>query len=484
VTRHPDFLLILFAATAIRFFGVGGPGAWWDEMLSVNEAVGSVLDRPLPASDFSQTDLRRDDTLAGVTDAVIQQDGGNTVLYAMALHFWTRCFGPQDRAARSLSVVCGVLVVLFGARLAAVTIDRRAARWAALILALQPLLVRYSREARAYSLATLLALLATLCFVRVVGLDPRGERRGLWALYGVLGAAAFLSHYLSAGVLLAHASFALLKTRSRRVWMRLVAAAALVGLLGCGWMLAGGAEGLRKIKHHNAEYARRAGAAAGPEFARRATAGEMAAGALQLTYVMTGNGLQDAGLRLREMMPLLVPPAILLWMGWARCRRLPEPAPSAALLLVVLSASAIGVGTGLALISGHTVSFQTLYANFASPYSSILLGVGAAEASRRSVLTRGVLAVQLAVMLLSLGMVYEDAPRFRLPNSYAAVAGQMPAMYQRGDRVVYSRWPDARRVNLYLPALPPMAQAVVAGPPGLIRVEGSGGEVRFLALVR
>ena len=105
------------------------------------------------------------------------------------------------------------LTYLIGARL----LSRAAAATGALLVALSPFLIFFSTEARAYAVATALALTSTLALLQALD----SGRRGWWALYAVASCAAVYSHYTALFVLVAQAGWALAVHRER--------AAALLG---------------------------------------------------------------------------------------------------------------------------------------------------------------------------------------------------------------------------------------------------------------
>jgi mannosyltransferase len=143
-------------------------------------------------------------------------------LYYILLHFW-QLEGDSETWLRLLSVVFGVLVAyvlfvlnrrLFGLRVALV---------AATLLAVNSFFVYYEQEARPYSLAVFLVVLATYLFVRAVE-DPSLRR---WLSYGLVGALAVYAHLFAAFVLFAH----LLSLVIRRARPRLRDLAAAYGLI-------------------------------------------------------------------------------------------------------------------------------------------------------------------------------------------------------------------------------------------------------------
>ena len=191
---------ILVFAAALDFFQAGVPSLSRDESFSV------LLARK-PWNEFGR---------------VIFGTDANMALYYVLLKGWL-VFADGEAAIRSLSALAAVGAVAatyaFGAHL----FGRTVGLVAALLLAVNALLVEYAQEARAYSLATFLVALACFFFVR--GVD--GGRARHWVAYSAAMSFAFYTHLFAAFVWLAHAvTIAVLPGRARTTAGTSVAAAA------------------------------------------------------------------------------------------------------------------------------------------------------------------------------------------------------------------------------------------------------------------
>jgi mannosyltransferase len=105
----------------------------------------------------------------------------------------SRVLGSGVVALRLLSALAGVALVGVGWAIGEELGSRRTAAMLAAILALNPLMVWYSQEARAYELYALLGAVSLLCFLRCYR-APRGTSLALWSLSSVL---ALLTHYFA-----------------------------------------------------------------------------------------------------------------------------------------------------------------------------------------------------------------------------------------------------------------------------------------------
>ena len=142
---------------------------------------------------------------------------GTPPLYFIAVWGWTKLFGDTDTAFRSLSAIVGTATVpLAYAAAWELARSRRVARVAAVLVAVNPLFVWFSQEARAYSLFAFVGTLSLLFCVRA---RTRGRTHDL-VLWGVASAAALSTHYFAIFLVLPEAVWLLLSHRRR--WRRVL----------------------------------------------------------------------------------------------------------------------------------------------------------------------------------------------------------------------------------------------------------------------
>jgi mannosyltransferase len=116
-------------------------------------------------------------------DAVGFSESAPPLYYALAW-LWTQLTGTGEFGLRSLSALAGVATVPVAYLLGAELRDRRAGLAAAALVAVNPMLLWYSQEARGYALLVLFTSLALLYFLRA--LDRPGDVPHLRYPYGPL----------------------------------------------------------------------------------------------------------------------------------------------------------------------------------------------------------------------------------------------------------------------------------------------------------
>jgi 4-amino-4-deoxy-L-arabinose transferase-like glycosyltransferase len=178
---------------------------------------------------------------------VVHTENTPPLWYLLAWVF-ARLFGDGEVALRLPSALAGIAAVpvvwAIGERLA----GRRAALVAAALIAVGPLFVWYSQEARAYSLFVLTAALAILTWLRALE-QPSGRRL---AAFAACGALALLSHYFAVFLLAPMAVMLAAAARARPPARRATAAAlgalVLVGLALVPLVKAQGGHGAQWIE--------------------------------------------------------------------------------------------------------------------------------------------------------------------------------------------------------------------------------------------
>ncbi|NIN66257.1 MAG: hypothetical protein GTO63_16510 [Anaerolineae bacterium] len=125
--------------------------------------------------------------------------------YYYLLHFWMPMFGNGEFSLRFLSLIFGVLTVpliyVSGRRF----LGYASGVLAAALIAISPLFLWYSQEARMYTLVTFLCLLSTYLLLRIMGKQGRPDL--LWGAYGLTSVVAVYTHFYAFFVLAFQAIF-------------------------------------------------------------------------------------------------------------------------------------------------------------------------------------------------------------------------------------------------------------------------------------
>jgi 4-amino-4-deoxy-L-arabinose transferase-like glycosyltransferase len=197
-------LAIGFAAL-IRIAHLGTKNVWSDEAFSIVVAK-------LPWADFGH---------------VITTGEANMSFYYFLLRPCVR-FGDDASYIRLLSVLAGVAVIPVVYLIGRDVLSRRAGIFAALLLSVNVFHIRYSQEARSYSLVVLLVAVSFLSFFRCVN-----GREHFWGACHVLSSVfAVYAHFFAALALFAQVVSLLFLPRQGQLARRQVQRFSIVAVLG------------------------------------------------------------------------------------------------------------------------------------------------------------------------------------------------------------------------------------------------------------
>jgi 4-amino-4-deoxy-L-arabinose transferase-like glycosyltransferase len=169
--------LLTLAGAILRLFHLGQQSLWYDEGYSVYLAAMTL----------------RDATLWTARDVV-------PPLYYHILHFWQGVFSDSEAAVRSFSALVGTLTIPLVYAVGKELFGRPHGFVAGALVAVSPLYIWYSQEARTYMLLTFLGLLAAYFLLRVLSDGNNRRRRFGWV--GFLIAATGTSYAHTTGLLL------------------------------------------------------------------------------------------------------------------------------------------------------------------------------------------------------------------------------------------------------------------------------------------
>ncbi len=161
--------LVIFATIAL----INAPRAsiWFDEAFSTYIAQFSFLD----IARYTASDV-------------------HPPLYYWALKAWSELFGTTELAYRSLSILFGAAAISTAFVLARKFFGRKVAWLSLLFLVISPMLIRYSDEARMYTMAAFIVMLATYFMVKAT----ETNKTKYWIWYGVMVSLGMWTHYFTA----------------------------------------------------------------------------------------------------------------------------------------------------------------------------------------------------------------------------------------------------------------------------------------------
>jgi mannosyltransferase len=196
--------LVLLAA-ALRLSTLGLQSFWYDEAFTPVHVLHASLSATL--------------------HSVVHSENTPPLWYVIAWLF-SRVFGSGMIALRLPSALFGIATVPVAWAIGRELAGRRAAIACAALVAVNPLFVWYSQEARAYGLFVLSAAVAMLCFVRAER-DPTPRAMAAFAVSAVV---ALLSHYFAVFLLAPMVLWLLRERSTRRACLPAVCVIALAGL--------------------------------------------------------------------------------------------------------------------------------------------------------------------------------------------------------------------------------------------------------------
>jgi mannosyltransferase len=361
---------LTLVAAALRFVTLGAQSYHHDEIVTASRILRGDFGHAMNAVGFSES---------------------TPPLYYALAWVWTQFTGTTEFGLRSLSALAGVatvpVVYLVGAELR----GRRAGLMAAALAAVNPMLLWYSQEARAYSLLTLLCAVSLLYCVRAT---RYGRRRDL-VIWGLASALALATHYFA--LFLVVAEVAILARRRGREILPGLGIVALAGLA------------LAPLAIHQASLGHASWIG---EFSLGHRLWETAA-----TFVTgeTGDIIGQPERPALAFLPLalcLASLALLAWRGDRDERR-------AASLPLLAAVAAVGIPVALALVSAS--KDYVLARNLIPALVPLLLLVAIATTTRAARRLGGVLGAGLLAYSLGFCILASASPQFQRPD-WSAVA--------------------------------------------------------------
>jgi hypothetical protein len=202
--------VILLAAGALRYASIGKQSMSHDEVLSIFDvrAMPFAYDPGRPINSYghehSRVSAKAPIDWAGIYKMLRRQEGNPPIFYFLFAP-WVQAFGAGPAATRSLAAIIGLLSVLATALAASYLAGRRVGLLSAGLVAILPLHLFYSQDARPYSLLMLSASVSTYLFARALN-DSKARWRVLLGASYVFG---LYAHYYFSFLLIAQLLYVL-----------------------------------------------------------------------------------------------------------------------------------------------------------------------------------------------------------------------------------------------------------------------------------
>jgi mannosyltransferase len=335
----------------------------------------------------------------------------------------SRAFGTGEIALRWPSALAGIATVPVAWAIGRELTGRRAtAIAAAALVAVNPLFVWYSQEARAYALFVLMAAVAMLCFLRALQRPTRGRM----AMFALSGSLALVSHYFAVFLLVPMVLWLVWDRTRRRAALPAIGVLALVGVALLPLISAQGGHGTQWI----GEWALSSRLQAIPQ------------------YFLTGY----SGAPLGHGIELLVALPILAGLGFGLWRVLEPREERGALIALAVAVSGVLLPIALVAFGADYLAPRNLVAAMIPVTCVIAVVVTARRAGRGG----AVLAATIALAFGAISIDVDLSPRLQR-GDWRGVARILRGT-AGNDRVITTVELGAAPLEYYLPPLHNLAE--------------------------
>jgi mannosyltransferase len=391
---------LVVLAAVLRFSTLGLQSLWYDEAFTPVHVLHADL---------------------GATLRAVVHTENTPPLWYVLVWAWSRVLGTGAVALRLPSALFGVATVPVAWAIGRELSGRRAtAIAAAAFVAVNPLFVWYSQEARAYALFVLTSALTMLCFLRA----KREPTPGRLAAFAVSASLALLSHYFAAFLVAPMILWLLL--RSRRASLLACGVVALVGFALLPLASAQGGHGAQWIER----WALSSRLQAIPQ------------------YYLVG----ESGAPLGHGIELLVALTILAGLGFGLWRVLEPREERGALIALAVAASGVLAPIVLVAFGADYLAPRNLVAAMIPVSATIAVVVTARRAGR----VGAVLAALIALAFLAISIDVDLSPRLQR-GDWRGVAKVLHGT-RHHDRVITTVELGAAPLEYYLPPLHNLAR--------------------------
>ena len=182
IKKYYLIIIIFLIGLGLRLYDLGTESMWYDETVSVAVAKLGLIQQ-IKWSFF--------------------QNDNNPLFYYEFLHFWVWIFGDSEFATRLPSALFGSFSIVAIFMVGKSLFNKNVGLLSAVILAVSEFHIKYSQEARAYSLLALLTLISFYFFLKLT----RSNRRWYFVGYLISTILMLYTHYYGFFILAAQNIF-------------------------------------------------------------------------------------------------------------------------------------------------------------------------------------------------------------------------------------------------------------------------------------
>ncbi|MFA6922793.1 MAG: glycosyltransferase family 39 protein [Bacteroidales bacterium] len=436
-------LTIFIVAFAMRIISINSTPKNWDEYIITYTSSNNQI---LYSSSTFDNKSFIENNITKVINNNFFFESGNCLLYNIVLYYWSCAFGSSDFATRLLSVICGALVVLFTFLLARKLFNINVAYISSAIAIIHPSLIQFSALSRTYEFATLLSLISSFYFVKIV---YEKDKTINYFLYIISTIALLFAHYSAFYIIIVHALFAILFLRDKVKWKNLLICAAIVIVVFLAWYFAYGYKGFQQIAYRSEM--RLKDAKEMNKWTKVISIKIMILYTYQLFTYLIGDSLHwdmlGWGYKMRYLILVLFIPIVFILFSF---KNIKKNEMSKLFLIFTTGFSCFLLADLIAIKTGHTASFAKQYSQFSIPFIIIFLSIGIYEMFFMKNIFRYILFI-LLVVYFGIMIIYDFNNYFVSKNKFfSVIAKNIDNAYEKNDTVCYYYDTDAQQTNFHL----------------------------------
>ena len=230
-------IILLILGIFLRFANLDKKVYWIDEVYTSLRISGytqaELVQEVTKGQLLSVADLQKyqrpnaEKGVIGTVKGLALEEPQIPPLYFVLARFWAQIFGHSEAVTRGFSALISLLAFPGIYWLCLELFDSSLTGWVGMgLIAISPFQILYAKEARNYSLWSVMILLSSWALLRAI----RVNKKQNWVLYGATVALGLYSHLFFALVAVGHGIYLLVTQRFR--WSKTVGAYLLTSVIG------------------------------------------------------------------------------------------------------------------------------------------------------------------------------------------------------------------------------------------------------------